>query len=177
MAASQLLPSRPRLPGLARGGSRHGWHDGSRARYGRNLRPIRGTAAEPPDPHLGHALEFVKPADGGPVMPTIAAGVRHLPAGFETRPRRGSERLVLVEGRGTARVEHPLAARDLLVVPALPAGAGVAGRDRAGALRLSRPGGAAEARAWRGRPGIAVPWHQDRNGHGEPGPRPCVAAA
>ena len=121
----------------------------SQRRYGRNLRPMRGTAAdrrpaqqplfhypyaewreslmalaaaEPPDPHLGHALEFVNPAGGGPVMPTIAAHVRHLPAGFETKARRSTDGtiLVVVEGRGTARVggvEMPLGERDLLVVP------------------------------------------------------------
>jgi gentisate 1,2-dioxygenase len=118
-------------------------------RDGRNLRPMRGTAAdrrprhqplfhypyaewsesllalaaaEPPDPHLGHAMEFVNPADGGPVMPTIAAHVRHIPAGFETWPRRSTDGtiLVVVEGRGTALVEgqeHRLEPRDLLVVP------------------------------------------------------------
>lgn len=118
-------------------------------RYGRNLRPMRGTAAdrrpahqplfhyphaewresllalaaaEAPDAHLGHAMEFVNPADGGAVMPTIAAHVRHLPAGFETLPRRGTDGtiLVVVEGRGTAEVEgveHRLEERDLLVVP------------------------------------------------------------
>jgi gentisate 1,2-dioxygenase len=118
-------------------------------RYGRNLRPFRATAAdrrpahqpmfhypyaewreslmalaaaEAPDPHLGHAMEFTNPADGGPVMPTIAAHVRHLPAGFETRGRRSTDGTVLtvVEGHGSARVEgreFPLAERDLLVVP------------------------------------------------------------
>lgn len=118
-------------------------------RYGRNLRPFRATvadrrpagqplfhyphaewrksllalaAAEAPDPHLGHALEFVNPADGGPVMPTIAAHVRHLPAGFETWPRRATDGTVftVVEGHGTALVgdrEFALAERDLLVVP------------------------------------------------------------
>ncbi|WP_135467615.1 gentisate 1,2-dioxygenase [Crenalkalicoccus roseus] len=118
-------------------------------RYGRNLRPMRGTAAdrrppgqplfhyphaewresllalaaaEAPDPHLGHAMEFVNPADGGPVMPTIAAHLRHLPAGFETAPRRSTDGtvFVVVEGSGTALVEgeeHPLEERDLLVVP------------------------------------------------------------
>ena len=121
----------------------------STRRYGRNMRPFRATAAdrrpahqplfhyphaewresllalaaaEEPDPHLGHAMEFVNPADGGPVMPTIAAHVRHLPAGFETRARRSTDGtvLVVVEGRGAARVEgreFPLSERDLLVVP------------------------------------------------------------
>ena len=119
------------------------------ARYGRNLRPYGGTlgARRPqglplfhypyaewrdslavtarngdPDPHLGHALEFVNPADGGPVMPTIAAHVRLLPAGFSTRPRRATDAtvLVVVEGTGSARVgeqDFTLAPRDLLVVP------------------------------------------------------------
>ena len=121
----------------------------SMRRYGRNLRPMRGTAAdrrpahqplfhypyaewresllalaaaEAPDPHLGHAMEFLNPADGGPVMPTIAAHVRHLPAGFETRPRQATDGtiLVVVEGHGTARIggqEHRLEERDILVVP------------------------------------------------------------
>ncbi len=119
------------------------------ARYGQNLRPFRGStaerrpvalpmfhyshdawrqsllalaAAEAPDPHLGHALEFLNPADGGPIMPTIAAHVRHLPAGFTTQPRRATDGtiFVVVEGHGTALVEGeaiPLAERDILVVP------------------------------------------------------------
>jgi gentisate 1,2-dioxygenase len=120
------------------------------ARYGRNLRPFAGSAAArrparlplfhypyaewreslaamaragAPDAHLGHALEFVNPADGGPVMPTIAAHVRLLPQGFATRPRRATDAMVLVvvEGTGTATVgeqRFALAPRDLLVVPA-----------------------------------------------------------
>ncbi len=79
-------------------------------------------AAEAPDPHLGHALEFQNPADGGPIMPTISAHVRHLPAGFTTLPRRATDGtvFVVVEGTGTATVEGrriPLAPRDLVVVP------------------------------------------------------------
>jgi gentisate 1,2-dioxygenase len=131
------------------------------ARYGRNLRPFGGTAAarrpaaQPlfhypyaewreslaamaragaPDPHLGHALEFANPADGGPVMPTIAAHVRLLPQGFATRPRRATDAMVLVvvEGEGTARLGEttlPLAPRDLLVVPSWAALSLVATRD------------------------------------------------
>jgi gentisate 1,2-dioxygenase len=119
------------------------------ARYGRNLRPFGGSAgarrpdrlplfhypyaewrdsldvmarAGDPDPHLGHALEFVNPADGGPVMPTIAAHVRLLPAGFSTLPRRATDAMILVvvEGTGTASIDgvaHALVPRDLLVVP------------------------------------------------------------
>ena len=118
-------------------------------RYGRNMRPFRGSSAarrpdalplfhypfqewreslqalaasETPDPHLGHALEFINPADGGPVMPTIAAHVRLLPKGFETRPRRSTDAtvFVVVRGRGHARVgerEFHLGERDIFVVP------------------------------------------------------------
>ncbi len=118
-------------------------------RYGRNLRPFRGSAAErrpramplfhypyaewreslaalaragDPDPGLGHALEFVNPADGGPIMKTISAHVRLLPRGLATTPRRASDAtiLVVVEGRGSAKVgerDFTLAERDVLVVP------------------------------------------------------------
>lgn len=118
-------------------------------RYGGNMRPMRGSTADRRpahqplfhypfaqwrenlltmaagseiDPHLGHALEFINPANGGPVMPTISAHVRYLPAGFETRPRRSSDGtvFVVVEGEGTALVgdaEHRLSPRDVLAVP------------------------------------------------------------
>jgi gentisate 1,2-dioxygenase len=119
------------------------------SRYGRNLRPMRGTPADrrpahqplfhypypewrdslqalaqttDPDPHLGHALEFTNPADGGAVMPTISAHVRLLPAGFTSRPRASTDGtvFVVVEGRGTAKVDGKdiaLEPRDTLVVP------------------------------------------------------------
>ena len=119
-------------------------------RYGRNLRPLRGSSADrrpahqplfhypysdwrpaldqmarnaEPDPHLGHALEFLNPADGGPVMATISAHVRLLPEGFSTRSRRSTDAtiFVVVEGRGQAWLNgKPVAleARDILVVPA-----------------------------------------------------------
>jgi gentisate 1,2-dioxygenase len=121
----------------------------SAARYGHNMRPMRGSAADrrpahqplfhypyvqwcgalremaataAPDPHFGHALEFLNPADGGPIMPTVAAHVRLLPAGFESAPRRATDGtvFVVVEGRGRATVadqEFELCERDLLVVP------------------------------------------------------------
>lgn len=118
-------------------------------RYGRNMRPMRGTAtdrrdhrqpffhypyaewreslyglarSDEPDPHFGFALEFTNPADGGAVMPTISAHVRLLPGGFTSRPRLSTDGtiFVVVEGRGTARVDGTgiaLEARDTLVVP------------------------------------------------------------
>ena len=103
-------------------------------RYGRNMRPMRGTTADrrpahqplfhyryaewreslqslsksgDPDPHFGYALEFTNPADGGAVMPTISAHVRLLPAGFSSRPRAATDGtiFVVVEGGGTAHVD------------------------------------------------------------------------
>jgi len=104
----------------------------SLARYGRNMRPLRGAtadrrpahqplfhypypewraslaalaAAETPDPWVGHALEFLNPFDGGAIMPTISAHVRLLPKGFATKPRRSTDGtvFVVVEGQGHAR--------------------------------------------------------------------------
>lgn len=122
----------------------------SLSRYGRNLRPLRGRAADrrpasqplfhypyaewrpaldalaasgaAVDPHLGHALEFLNPADGGSIMPTISAHVRLLPAGFEGRPRRSTDGtvFVVVEGQGWAEIDGErmaLTPRDILVVP------------------------------------------------------------
>jgi gentisate 1,2-dioxygenase len=118
-------------------------------RYGGNMRPLRGSPADRRpahqplfhypyalwrenlvslaanadiDPHLGHALEFINPADGGSVMPTISAHVRLIPRGFETSARRSSDGtiFVVVEGEGTALVsgqEHALVERDVLAVP------------------------------------------------------------
>jgi gentisate 1,2-dioxygenase len=123
--------------------------DDSLARYGRNLRPFIGSVADRRprnqplfhypytewrtaltemavsaqiDPHLGHALEFINPANGGPVMPTISAHVRLLPAGFETKSRQSTDATVYVvcEGEGLAVVngkEIPLKPRDIFVVP------------------------------------------------------------
>ena len=123
--------------------------DDSLRRYGRNLRPMRGSVAdrrpgdlplfhypfhewhaslkdlagaETPDPHLGHALEFLNPANGGPIMPTISAHVRLIPAGFETQVRRSTDAsvMVVVEGTGEARVgdvDHKLSQGDIFVVP------------------------------------------------------------
>lgn len=124
--------------------------DDSLTRYGRNLRPLKGSSADrrpahqplfhypyaewrpaldalaaqgAPDPHLGHALEFLNPADGGPIMATISAHVRLLPAGFTTRPRQSTDGtvFVVVEGEGEARIGDDVIAlspRDVFVAPA-----------------------------------------------------------
>ena len=119
-------------------------------RYGRNMRPLKGRVADRRpahqplfhypyaewrpaldalagsgaaiDPHLGHALEFMNPIDGGPIMATISAHVRLLPEGFVSQPRRSTEGsiFVVVEGHGEAVIEGetmPLKPRDILVAP------------------------------------------------------------
>jgi gentisate 1,2-dioxygenase len=118
-------------------------------RYGRNMRPVSGTSADrragrqplfhypyaewreslhnlarssDPDPHFGHALEFTNPADGGAVMPTIAAHVRLLPGGFTSRPRASTDGtvFVVVEGGGVAQVDGKdisLQTGDTIVIP------------------------------------------------------------
>lgn len=119
------------------------------ARYGHNMRPMRGTAADRRpaarplfhyryadwrpalealsrsaeiDPHVGHALEFTNPADGGAVLSTISAHVRLLPAGFETRTRQSTDGTVFVvcEGEGELLLGEDriaLSPRDVVVVP------------------------------------------------------------
>lgn len=121
----------------------------SLTRYGHNMRPIAGSTADRRpgdqplfhypyaqwrpaldamarsaqiDPHLGHALEFTNPADGGPIMATISAHVRLMPAGFTSLPRRSTDGtiFVVVSGSGEARVESEtfsLSPRDIVVVP------------------------------------------------------------
>jgi salicylate hydroxylase len=75
-----------------------------------------------PDPHTGYLLRYLDPATGGWVMPTIAATLRLLPAGFRSAPYRASDSavLVVVEGRGeidVAGTRFELAPRDVVVVP------------------------------------------------------------
>jgi gentisate 1,2-dioxygenase len=116
-------------------------------RYGHNLRPLTGkgdakvrqplfhypyaewrasleavAADGDPDPHFGHALEFLNPADGGSIMPTISAHVRLLPEGFETRERRSTDGqiFVLVEGEVEVLVGDEVlepAVKDVFVIP------------------------------------------------------------
>jgi gentisate 1,2-dioxygenase len=118
-------------------------------RWGNNLRPARMNAAQAggrrnplfiypygqwretleamkknqaPHPHDAHAMEFTNPLDGGPVMATISAFARLVPAGFATRPLRQSDGMihVVVEGSGTLAVDGKtwdLAPGDIVVVP------------------------------------------------------------
>jgi gentisate 1,2-dioxygenase len=79
-------------------------------------------ASTTPDPYIGHALEFLNPRTGGPMMATISAHVRSLPAGFETGVRRSTEGAIftIVEGEGTLEIDgqsFEVAERDVVVVP------------------------------------------------------------
>jgi gentisate 1,2-dioxygenase len=84
------------------------------------LRAIARGAA--PDPHAGHLMRFVNPHDGGWAMPTMATMIRLLPAGFATKPYRGTDSavFVVVEGRGSVRAAgrtFDVSPRDVFVVP------------------------------------------------------------
>ena len=79
----------------------------------------RGSA---PDPHAGHLMRYVNPVDGGWAMPTMAAMIRLLPAGFATRAYRSTDSMVFVcvEGRCTLDVDGrslALDPHDVAVVP------------------------------------------------------------
>jgi gentisate 1,2-dioxygenase len=80
------------------------------------------THASAPDPHLGHLMRYINPADGGWAMPTMATMIRLLPSGFTTLPYRSSDSTVFiaVEGRGELRVggqRFELTPHDIVVVP------------------------------------------------------------
>lgn len=104
----------------------------SNYRWGRNLRPARagntpGRAnplfiypfaewreslevlrrSEDPHPHDGYLMEFTNPVDGGPVMSTISAFARLVPAGGSTLPARSTDATVhvVVEGTGTLTID------------------------------------------------------------------------
>ena len=91
--------------------------------YDRTREALRAlTKAGPPDAHTGHLMRYVNPVDGGWAMPTMAAMVRLLPAGFATLPYRSSDSMIFVavEGRCTVQVDaqrFDLAPRDVAVVP------------------------------------------------------------
>jgi len=124
--------SRPAGDSLARYGSGLlpvGWKAGSLnspvfnypwARTREALQALAGAGA--PDPHSGHLMRYVNPADGGWAMPTMATMVRLLPAGFETRPTRSTDATVhiVVEGEGELRAGDTrlsLQPHDVVVVP------------------------------------------------------------
>ncbi len=67
---------------------------------------MAASAGDAPNPRHGFKMTYANPLDGGHILPTIAAFLQHLPAGFETTPWRTTEALVFVavEGEGTAQI-------------------------------------------------------------------------
>ena len=116
-------------------------------RWGRNMRPVHSERAEgqgnplfiypfaewretlemlrrsePPHAHDAHLMEFTNPVDGGPVMATMSAFARLVPAGYETRAVRSSDGMinVVVEGAGTLFIDDKpfaLTPGEIVVVP------------------------------------------------------------
>jgi gentisate 1,2-dioxygenase len=116
-------------------------------RWGRNLRPARGTResgqanplfvypfaewretlevlrrSEAPHRHDAYLMEFANPLDGGPVMSTISAFARLVPQGFATRPLRATDGMihVVVEGTGVMTIDSrpfPLEPGEIVVTP------------------------------------------------------------
>ena len=105
-------------------------------------RSMRGTAS---------SCAYINPATGGAPMPTMAAFLQLLPAGFDGKPYRQTDGAVfsVVEGRGVAVVgdgaaqqRFEFAPRDHFVVPSWQRAA-AAGARRVRAVQLLRPAGAA----------------------------------
>jgi gentisate 1,2-dioxygenase len=130
--ADEAPVTRPEGDSLARYGSGLlpvGWRSGSlnspvfNYPYSRTREALDALArAGQPDPHLGHLMRYINPADGGWAMPTIATSIRLMPRGFATRSYRGSDSTVFigVEGRGELRVGEQrlaLTPHDIVVVP------------------------------------------------------------
>lgn len=74
------------------------------------------------DPCHGLKMRYVNPADGGFAMPTIAAFLQLLPAGFESTPYRGTDATVFVatEGSGRTTIDGQIfewGPRDIFVAP------------------------------------------------------------
>lgn len=117
------------------------------ARWGANLKPLRGeaSAATSPlfhypygiwrealervamngavDPHDGTIMEFRNPADGGPIMRTMSAFCQKLPAGFRGQPQKSTDGIIYVGVEGQASLlvdgqEYSIGPRDVVVAPA-----------------------------------------------------------
>ena len=76
----------------------------------------------PVHPSHGVKMQYVNPATGGYPMPTIAAFLQLLPAGFDGKSYRSTDATVfcVAEGRGTSRIADQTFAwgpRDMFVVP------------------------------------------------------------
>jgi gentisate 1,2-dioxygenase len=66
---------------------------------------VAAAAGEAPDPHQAVTLRYANPIDGGWAMPTMAAWMMHVPAGFETRPMRSTDGWVMALAEGALTVQ------------------------------------------------------------------------
>jgi gentisate 1,2-dioxygenase len=118
----------------------------AQSRYGQNLLPLeyrpasrttpvfsypyektrdalsRLQRAGPPHPSHGIKLQYANPATGGYPMPTIAAFIQVLPAGFQGARHRSTDGTVfsVVEGRGRSKIGKEIfewGPKDVFVVP------------------------------------------------------------
>jgi gentisate 1,2-dioxygenase len=76
----------------------------------------------PLHPSHGAKVQYINPATGGYPMPTIAAFLQYLPAGFRGEAYRSTDATIysVVEGRGETRIGDQTFAwtpRDIFVVP------------------------------------------------------------
>jgi gentisate 1,2-dioxygenase len=88
--------------------------------YERSRAALAALARDAPlDPWDGVKLRYVNPASGGYPMPTIAAFMQLLPAGFEGKPYRSTDGTVfsVVEGRGRVRIERDGVCHDFAFAP------------------------------------------------------------
>ena len=77
---------------------------------------------EDPDPHHGWKMTFTNPLTGGHAMPTIAAFIQLMPAGFRSQPYRSTDGTIysVVEGGGRVTIGtegFDFEPRDTFVVP------------------------------------------------------------
>jgi gentisate 1,2-dioxygenase len=58
------------------------------------------------DPHFGYMVKYLDPLTGDWAMPTIAAHMRRLPKGFESKPYQSTDATIfnVVEGRGESQI-------------------------------------------------------------------------
>lgn len=87
-------------------------------------RPIvaRMLAAGNIDKRHGARVHYANPVNGGPVLPTMGAGLAMLPAGFEGEPYRSTDGTIFacVEGRGVTEIDgerFEWGPRDVFVAP------------------------------------------------------------
>ncbi len=83
---------------------------------------LAAAAGEAPDPYTGVTLRYANPLDGGWTMPTMAAWMTYLPKGFETKPMRSTDGIIMSVAEGAVTVQSgdtrlDLAESDVGVAP------------------------------------------------------------